>query len=52
MSNITQIIILDEVRCRINPCSAQLYRLIDNATKLFDYRSKFTTAYQQKMFLK
>lgn len=50
MSSITQIIILDEVRCRINPCSAQLYRLIDNATKLFDYRSKFTTAYQQKMF--
>lgn len=49
MDNV-QIILLDEIRCRIYPCSAYVFRIINEATKLFDYRSKFTVAYRNKMY--
>ena len=44
------IIILNEVKCKITPCPAFVYRLINDKTKIFDYRSKFTQAYQFKVW--
>lgn len=42
------IIIKNEVKCKITPCPAFVYRMINEKTKIFDYRSKFTQAYQFK----
>ena len=44
------IIIENEVKCKISPCPAFVYRLINDKTKIFDYRSRFTFAYQNKIW--
>lgn len=48
MMETLDIVIMNEVKCKITPCPAFVYRLINDKTKIFDYRCKFSQAYQMK----
>ena len=50
MNESIDLILLDEVNCRLTPLPANIFRLIDNATKVFIPHARFSPQYKMGMW--